>query len=408
MFPIRGKRSRREQPSTNTANRPRGRPRKRHDQLATARKAAIRQYTLEAQSQSQSRPDGHAAPQLSQLESLPVELIHAIFFYALEINLPRASRRLCQVLSSPSIYRALTLLAYFDDDGEQPVDTQYFLPARYRVIPIDEKIALQTSILSCGWCSYEFVRTQLVTLRRLVSRQAWHRWRAVQTRNFAESLAVDQRVLPDMEDDESVEAYFFHDELSCLRKLAVEESSSGQNSTRGTVWTILAARVIPQHLLRGPWTGDRVGMIRMLHGGYSHLSYGRSMTVSASAVFEGMAAAIREAHAAALEVLTRIYKDFLLGDPSTRHENECPASADSTSLHHCMPVTLFHLATQQKASGTLLRLLLDAAIHDVPRDDDRLTSWALRASAQTDQDNASIATWLLNWMRSTSNSRIRQ
>lgn len=395
MFPVRGKRLRREKPSLDTNSRSRGRPRKPHDQLASTKKALLQQYVLEAQiqaqAQAQSRSNSQAVHQLSRLESLPVELIHAIFFYALEINLPRASQRLCQVLSAPSIYKALTLLAYFDDDGEQPVETRWFLPARYRVISVEEKIVLQTAILSCRWCSYEFVRAQLGTLRRLVSRQAWHRWRAIQARRTGQ--ATDHLALRDLESDESVEAQFFAGELSCLRDLPTKEPPSEHGTTQNTMWTIFAARVITGHLLRGPWTNDGVRMIRLLHGGYSCLSYGKNMYVSASAVFEGMAAAIEQAHIEALAMLLQIYKDFLLDD--------------SSRPRYCMPVTLFHLATRQKESGPLLRLLIDAAAHDVPKDDDRLTSWALRESSQVDQDNASIAIWLLDWMRGTSNGGIQ-
>ena len=54
---------------------------------------------------------------LSILESLPVELIEKIFLYSLNVNLPRASVALTSALSSERIYRALILLAFWDDYG---------------------------------------------------------------------------------------------------------------------------------------------------------------------------------------------------------------------------------------------------------------------------------------------------
>ena len=55
-------------------------------------------------------------PKLSNLESLPVELIEKIFLYSLNTNLPRASPHLAAALSSEQIYRLLILLAFFNND----------------------------------------------------------------------------------------------------------------------------------------------------------------------------------------------------------------------------------------------------------------------------------------------------
>ncbi|KAJ6122044.1 hypothetical protein N7512_004509 [Penicillium capsulatum] len=52
---------------------------------------------------------------LSMLEALPVELIEQIFFYSLNLNLPRASPALAAALTSERIYGLLILLACWDD-----------------------------------------------------------------------------------------------------------------------------------------------------------------------------------------------------------------------------------------------------------------------------------------------------
>ncbi|KAJ6150323.1 hypothetical protein N7471_001522 [Penicillium samsonianum] len=65
-----------------------------------------------------SRP--HTPRRISLLEALPVEIIEQIFLHSLNLNFPRASPFLSRALSGEHIYRALILLAFWNDALANP------------------------------------------------------------------------------------------------------------------------------------------------------------------------------------------------------------------------------------------------------------------------------------------------
>ncbi|PYH48144.1 uncharacterized protein BP01DRAFT_389433 [Aspergillus saccharolyticus JOP 1030-1] len=110
-----------------------------------------------------SIPPSNQATVVSRLESLPVEIIQTIFLHSLEINLPRASPRLGEALSSATIYIWLIRLAFSSTNAGVDRDffTKEFLP-----YPLDLKLGLspvqrrdlQTTLLACRWCTLPLMR----------------------------------------------------------------------------------------------------------------------------------------------------------------------------------------------------------------------------------------------------------
>ncbi|EPS28563.1 hypothetical protein POX_f07646 [Penicillium oxalicum] len=103
-----------------------------------------------------------AHPCSSRLEALPVEILQLIFFYSLEINLPRASPYLARALSKPIVYTWLIRLAFSsaNTSSRQGLFTPDFLPP-----PLDfwdmacpGRQRLQTQLLECRWCTLPLMR----------------------------------------------------------------------------------------------------------------------------------------------------------------------------------------------------------------------------------------------------------
>lgn len=373
---------------------------------------------------------------LSQLESLPVELIQQIFFHALEVNLPRASNYLRQVLSTESTYNALITLAYFDDDGQSPVATKYIVPAKYHVLPVNEKVRLQSGILSCRWCSHERIRSCLGALSQLVMHQAWYR----ETHDFdlisAGASSQDVRVtnrflesiaqLPEIDELERLAAHF----MLTDSRLGIETSPHSV-STRQTqdaalywattrmciiTWTFkldehgqihkatdyglstLAARSFPDWLVSKCFASeDSVRFLQLLRQGYTFIREEHVVSITAKAVFTGLAGAIRSHNVVALKTLLEIHNAFFKsGGYGLRQHMGRQLIAPS---HHPIPASLFHLVTQQaEHDSEMMSLLLRAAIDTVHPDDECITAWAVKRA----DEGCKVASWLLKHMEGTS------
>lgn len=265
--------------------------------------------------------------ELSPLEALPVELIQQIFFYSLEVNMPRASSHIAGFLSNSSIYSALILFAYFQEDGESPVEEQLFLPAQYRRISVEDKVWLQQSILSCRWCNLDFFKSCMPTLSRLQMVQAWHRETKDETKldlphgsqslrnpgieeqynqalqmvaarplsvaNIEELARHYFAMAPSSADGDvglSMDAHFFHTPLQQQTKTdgsRVGPSGHGNYLPRIITWnsymgpekqfyksyagsiSILATRILPDSLLEGKpsWTRSKLELLMLLRQG---------------------------------------------------------------------------------------------------------------------------------------------
>ncbi|KAJ5205374.1 hypothetical protein N7491_004004 [Penicillium cf. griseofulvum] len=98
----------------------------------------------------------------SRLESLPVEILQLIFLHSLEVNLPRASPRLGQALSTPLLYTWLIRLAFSSPNSgsREGFFTPDFLPPPldYWALSWKDRQQLQTNLLACRWCTLPLFR----------------------------------------------------------------------------------------------------------------------------------------------------------------------------------------------------------------------------------------------------------
>ncbi|RVX72160.1 hypothetical protein B0A52_04758 [Exophiala mesophila] len=398
------------------AKRGRGRPMKHSSDLKPPQHVRIQQESLIHSQQTTQQPDIIPSSQLSPLEALPVELIHQIFFYALETNMARASPHLAAALSKPSIYAALVAFAFFADDGIGPVDRQVFLPAQYVPLPLEDRVRLQEGILRCQWCTLRLLKASVPVISRLVQVQAWHReakkWAQFPYLDEQKSVCVakDQplifyevvRLPLDPENRAVMEAHFFAKSF-CLpfdqltpQRLHLESREEDTNTLgddcfilRIIEWeyephpdpklgrplikrpvsarAVLDTRCLPDHILLGrpEWTAPKLELLMLLRQSIRFLPEAQNrIHMSIDALFEGMASAIRTLNTEALLVLVELYFAICYNPPH---------------FTHLIPLELFHLAAQlpRLVSSEMMTLLVRASIGSIPSEDYILTSWAL-------------------------------
>lgn len=351
--------------------------------------------------------------QLAMLESLPVELIQHIFFYSFDVNMPRASFHLARALSKPSIYNALVLFAYFDADEELPVEEHHFRPAEYRHISLEDKLKLQQEIPRCKWFSLDWVRTCMPTLSRLQMYQAWHREHdeemrlkvdTLQGKSVPQAIAVAHQLiasLPPINDVDAMEKHFlaklnyesqfdsrevdeavgadgYLTRIMQWSSMVIEKDKLHKTFERGV--SILAARVIPDDLLRGnPWTAESLTLLMLLRQGMRFL-FSRTIVISAPMLFEGMTSAILSGNTKALLVLLEIhYETMRLADPEIVTERSQQRPDLIGPFSYPLPLALFHTACSLPLpqSVDVLALLVREGIDSIPGDDNVITSWCL-------------------------------
>jgi hypothetical protein len=425
---IRGKRAARasKRNATDDSIPRRGRPMKRASELAARRKEA-RLEAADTLSYRRVNVVSNTKPndKISELERLPVELIQQIFLHSLELNLPRASTSLARSLSDDSIYNSLILIAFFDDDGKHPVDEKIFAPAQYRELDLAEKLRLQTSILNSRWCTLQRLHQNMPALSRLAIVQAWHEERDSELQSdvplpdappITPSPALQAIAnLPALSDLAATEQHFLARHPGCSDNSNGEINEVGIYLPRLRTWTsskgkdghtyktvdgargILNARYIPNRLLRGsPWTTENLAFLKFIRQGWRFLQKDFVLTISPVAIFDGMASAIAECNSEALKVLLELH--FAAFQDKTCYTGRTASGRVwyAFSFSHPIPLELFHLATRQRDSAELIRLLLREGIDSI-RDDAILTKWALGARAR---DNK-IAGWLLRHMDGT-------
>ncbi|KIN01490.1 hypothetical protein OIDMADRAFT_19303, partial [Oidiodendron maius Zn] len=100
---------------------------------------------------------------MSLLERLPTELLEEIFFYSMNLDLPRSSPVIGGKLSSEVVY-IQTVLAAFENTWEW----YYASPPEFSFSPIHGDDKLQTSILRCRWASLPILlQSQDIYMRRI-------------------------------------------------------------------------------------------------------------------------------------------------------------------------------------------------------------------------------------------------
>ena len=395
---------------------------------------------------------------LSPLEQLPVEIIQHIFFDSLEVNLPSASQTLNRALSKKSIYRALILFAYFDDDGENPVETKHFRPAKFRRLSLDDRVRLQVGILKCRWCTLEHIKSCMPTLSRLVMVQAWHEEQKSEHKTYPNLLRGSDRApadiirvpnqdfiavapLPDLENERETQQHFsakrnsiyytFHvgrDQsigpatadgflplIQCWEHFTHPEDNPDDlvHKIIGYARATLGTMVIPDKLLEGsPWTEEKIEFLQLLRQGLRFKRHSDFIIVRMSAMLRGMESAIREGKVEILRVLIELhhrivtlYQDRPDLDESYEQDQEIELDEDPPHAESTIPSHLFHLTTKQgPLSSALLSLLLRTSWKSVNPDDPVLTGWALRAKA----DHDPLGRWLMKYMEGAYDDDFRQ
>lgn len=337
----------------------------------------------------------------SHIESLPPEIIELIFLYSLEFNMPRSSPILARQLSRERIYRILILYAFFQEENlhHWPVQKQRFMPAEYVTLSLDEKLALQISVLDSRWCTLSRVECCLPDLFDLCHGLDVDGHRVAPSNGLATGDSSEPNKLntrrplpPHLMSPPNARPPLHliedgHVQLSALRPWL--------RAPYGVVMDVLA---IPRKLLHGPWTEEKLAFLKLLRMGriYAYATsflklhmeplFGTHNTVPRlviifprEVVLQGLADAILEENGPALVALLELlpYKDT---KPNVRASD--------------LPSNLFVQAARQ--APKFLPLLVRASIETFPKDDPTITSWAISAAPTNE-----FAKWLLDFMAET-------
>ena len=155
---------------------------------------------------------------LSRLESLPIELLEEIFWFCLNLSLPRASRHLGAALSSRRLKEDL-VLRVFPVTGYDTCNLHYIDRIRIKSqhTNFSEAGPLQSDILNCRWMTWDLLRscmekfiTQMIL--RVFKSQKLH-WRDNKPVQDASIKAFVHEVLH-LEDDCKEELQLDHDQLT--------------------------------------------------------------------------------------------------------------------------------------------------------------------------------------------------
>ncbi|EAS27541.3 uncharacterized protein CIMG_10146 [Coccidioides immitis RS] len=340
---------------------------------------------------SKPRESKSSIGQLSLLELLPVELIQQIFIECLELNLPRASPHLADVLSTSWVYSGLIMLAFWNDPAREDDDSQdtirrMFRPFRY--IPMDnlERQLFQLSVLSCRWCTQE----RIEALIRRMTKLSLHRWISISKHRVTSHFDFDAMA-------ESIErGHGTVHHLRYLQNVPLPFTPSLEINNLETLSLLplqfpISVLAFPDKVLRGsPWTESKVRFLEFLWQ-YVMIAENRLefwlTFASRESIQEGIHSAISEHNLRAL-------RDILALDDS------CYQSHDNR-LHqvlkpYLLPEEYFIIASRQGEYATaILRLLVRAAPLSVPSDDPELTEWAIKSQ---NKQNV-FGSWLIQYMR---------
>ncbi|OJJ55835.1 hypothetical protein ASPSYDRAFT_157274 [Aspergillus sydowii CBS 593.65] len=328
------------------------------------------------------RPPPKPRNKLSRLESLPVELIEKIFLYSLNVNLPRCSQSISAAVSSERVYRALTLLALWDDSYAQRSLTagdpaipespstpevaaavtseteisRLLRPLDYVPLLRNERKHLQTNVLRCRWCTIERLLSYLPDLMRLTVQRHW--------------LSADEN----------------HYTLSITPFVSITVTCL--ETEKQTTHPIIGVLEIPDKLLSGTAAGFSENHARFLEIVRIASGFNRSdvasidITFSREAIQQGIHTALIEHYADALTTLLKI------DEYTFRGEN---TSATQT-LPYMIPPEHFRTAVRvARDDPKFFNLLLRASAESLPADDSEITQWAMELGG-------SFGPWLLDFM----------
>lgn len=413
LTPIRVRGRRKQHPqddplATPRPKRPPGRPMMSFEEIASSSQVRISQRMRMLVAKPPKRHHRHAQKQLSQLERLPVELIEKIFLYSLNVNLPRSSPSLAATVSSERIYRALILLAFWDDDeatASTPGITKILRPLDY--VPIGEtaRKALQSTLLRCKWCTLDRVLSYIPDLTHLTIQRHWFgagiHMDPEEEHRLANYLSQTGRRKDTSSPAPSSEGLIFtgtnpttkHPYTLTLHpptSLHILSPSAPHDRTH----RIPSMLILPDALLRGDSTAGFSKPNHLHHletlrqaSGFNRTDLVHTpITFSRSALQEGIHTAIIEANTTALTILLKI------DEYAYRAAHASPADASICSPPYTLPPEHFRTAVRvARNDPTLFQTLLRTSAESMPSDDAEITQWAMEL-------RDAFGAWLLDFM----------
>ncbi|KAK1149811.1 hypothetical protein N8T08_003362 [Aspergillus melleus] len=335
----------------------------------------------------------------SRLEALPVELIEKIFLYSLNANLPRSSPSLASAVSSERIYRALILLAFWNDTSSTPSITsgttiaKILRPLDYVPLDYGERKALQINILRCKWCTVDRLLSQLPDLMNLTIQRHWVNAGISMTADHEAGLARFLSRQEDLRTLEGTDANNAHYTLSINPLISIQITchETDQQQTH----QILGMLNFPDKLLRGGgdhdpdlFTQEHVACLEILRvtSGFARPDLIQTnIHVSREATQAGIHTALIEHNARALTTLLKI-------DEYVFRSGHTAIGPDQTSTPYTLPAEHYRTAVRvARYDPTLFQLLLRASTESIPADDAEITQWAMDL-------NDSFGHWLLDLM----------
>lgn len=378
-----------------------------------------------------SRPD--TPRRMSILEALPVEIIEQIFLHSLNLNFPRASPFLSRALSGEHIYRALILLAFWNDAPDNPrskaID-RMMVPLDYVPLKLDERARLQEAIFKCRWCTVDRVREQVPTMQIL---SIYRRWINAGIVTEEEEQDAFEKLIA--RTDESV--HVFHGKGGPMKELAsmppalfrmALNAMNGIHEYKLHVIPMVTTELqcvdvgltvnmpaldlckFPSHLLRGRSNGflpedvDFLEMLRMTSCNWtppeSSLSPSTLTKVDRKALNEGIQNAIRHQNFDAMLSLLKI-DEFLF---RYKVENQ------RRGVYYTIPPEHFLAVTRTGRDKPHLNLdffeaLIRASAESLPSWSSEIMKWAVdnmelaKKNPNTyNQTNGKFARWLSNFL----------
>ncbi|PWY72303.1 hypothetical protein BO70DRAFT_381840 [Aspergillus heteromorphus CBS 117.55] len=357
---------------------------------------------------------------LSNLESLPVELIEKIFLYSLNVNFARCSLPLIAAISSERIYRALILLAFWDDTSTTAAGTRASETAISRILrPLDysplrdaDRRQLQDTILRCKWCTVQRLLAQLPDLMNLCIQRHWFGAGIVMAPEQEDALnrflAQEQDIRTfegtdptsttttddDDDDDDDDNPTHYTLTINPLVSITITHHETDQTTTH----PILGVLLIPPNLLQGgPLDSEEEGFTSPAHTNYLETlriasGFNRTaltkptVTLSRPALQRGIHTALVENNRKALTTLLKIDEYHF------RAENTDIDPASAAMIPYTLPAEHFRTAVRvARRDPVFFQILLRASAESVPADDPEITEWAM-------QQRDAFGAWLLDLM----------
>ncbi|KAI2910978.1 hypothetical protein CBS147321_6137 [Aspergillus niger] len=334
-------------------------------------------------------------PRQSILESLPVELIEKIFLYSLNVNFARCSSALGATVSSERIYRALILLAFWDDSSattalrnhaSEVAISRILRPVDYHPLSNAERRHLQDTILRCKWCTIQRLLAQLPDLMNLAIQRHWLGAGIGMGPHDQESLT---RFLAQREDTRIFEgtdtngANHYTLTVAPLVSVTVTHHENDQSTT----YPVLGVLLIPNKLVEDLSTPDHVTYLELLRiaSGFNRADLVKpTVSVSHESLQIGIRNALIENNRAALSILLKIDEYHF------RSENQ--SLNPTTHVPYILPAEHFRTAVRfARHDPTFFQLLVRTSAESVPADDAEITDWAVGL-------NNAFGHWLLELM----------